>query len=277
MRRFGPLFIGGALALTGCDSKPVVREIAKPLETKPESLAFPRKDAPGASDPATRELVTKIIAAHTDNKPELLKKLTGVTITREGQFSVRDATITGVGLKQTWSGSWPGKARCTWIGMAPYPLTLRAIDQRAFQDAPPQSGLPPLPEKNYPEVVGDLSATWHQFLLPLVESDTIVAPGPDFTSSLQSLKGIRVWRTGFPQTIIFYDPKTMLVGRISYDGLTNSLSSHCEIALFDHKPINGFQIAERMYIRQNGREIMEFTKVEFELAKNHPSTLFNDP
>lgn len=277
MRRIVTLTVPFIIVFVGCDSKPVVREIAKPLETKSETLAFVRQEAPAKSDAATVELVSKIVAAHTGNKPELLTKLTGATIIREGQFSVRDATITGVGLKQTWSGSWPGKARCTWIGMAPYPLTLRAIDQRAFQDAPPQSGLPPLPEKGYPEVVSDLSATWHQLLLPLTEPGAIVAPGPDFTSSLQSLKGIRVWRSGYPQAIIYYDPKTMLVGRISYDGLTNGLASHCEIVLFDHKPLNGFQIAERMYIRQNGREIMEFTKVEFEIAKNHPATIFSEP
>jgi hypothetical protein len=41
--------------------------------------------------------------------------------------------------------------------------------------------------------------------------------------------------------------------------------------------LSGFKIAKRLYIRMNGREVMEFSKVELATGIDHPAKMFTEP
>jgi hypothetical protein len=265
------------VAVIGCEKKPETKVVTKPLDTKPERPGFPLLDPPAQSDPASREVVAKIVAAHTNGKPELLNRLRGLTLTREGSISLADAPVAGTPLKVVWNGTWPNRSRYLWTGVHAFPTTYRVLDRQVYQDTPSPGMLPPLTEKRFDDSLRDNYGNWLQTLVPLVEPDAIVAPGPPFESPLKQLASIRLWRPGQPQAILYYDPKTHLLGRIAFDGRENGLPLYAEHSLEEMVEIAGFKIAKRLYIRFNGREVMEFSKVDLAIGVDHPAKIFNEP
>ena len=276
MRLFGlSLFV---FAFVGCGANPETRRTTKALApTETQNAGFPKLDPPAASDPAAKTVAAKIIAAHTNNDPAMIGKMKSVVFGREGKHVAVDSPLSGLPVNFTLSGVWPDRGRYVWTGMAPFPVTVRLIDKKAFRDIPNPTLMPPLAEKQFDDLFGHLYADWLQLLIPLGEPETIVAPASEFKLGEQIFAGLRVWQTGKPQAILYYDAVTFRVVRIAYDGRENGLPTFIELALSDHKPTGGFLLAHRVYVRMNGRDFMEFEKAILEFPKEHAAKIFTEP
>jgi hypothetical protein len=235
-----------ATLIVGCEKQPEVRQAAKPLATESSQKGFPLLDPPSQSEPAALVTVKKMIAAHTLNKPEVIDQLKGLTITREGYFTLPDPAVNGKAIKYDWVATWPDRSRYQWHGIAPVPMTIRICDQRVAQDVNGMPISPPLAESRYQDHFRDNYGNWLQFLVPLTDPKTIVTTAADFQILDQTLKGLRVWHVNAAQAIVYYDPKTFLVKRIAYDGRTDGVPCLYEHSLADHKAMSGFMIAEKV-------------------------------
>lgn len=265
-------FVG--ILFPGCGSNPETRRTTKSIAAQ-ETTGFPKADAPAASDPASREIATKIIATHTGNDATMMAKMKRVVFGREGKHVASDSPFYGIGVKFRLSADWPDRGRYDWT--MPMPFTLRLIDKQVFRDIANPSAMPPLTEKQFDDLYGHLYADWLQLLVPLSEPDTIVAPGPEFAQGDTRHPSIRVWRSGKPQAILYYDPKTYQMSRLAYDGRENGISTYFELAMSDFKKTNGFLLAHRVYVRMNGRDNIEYDQATLEFPKDHALKLFTDP
>jgi hypothetical protein len=264
----------GLMVVLGCGSNPETRRTTKSIATE-VATGFPKADPPAASDPASRDITAKIIAAHTGNDPSLLGKMKSVVFGREGKHVATDSPFYGIGVKFRLSATWPDRGRYDWT--SPMPFTLRLIDKQVFRDLPNPGAMAPLSEKQFDDLYGHLYADWLQLLVPLAEADTIVAPGPDFTLAEIRHPSLRIWRTGKPQAILYYDAKTFQMTRLAYDGRESGIPTYFELAMSDFKKTNGFLLAHRMYVRMNGRDNIEYDQATLEFPKDHAIKLFTEP
>jgi hypothetical protein len=276
MRPFAFLILLVGLLSFGCGSNPETRRTTKTIASV-DTVGFPKVDPPGASDPASKDIAAKIIAAHTGNDPAMLGKMKGVIFGRDGKHVAPDSPLSGTPVNFQLTASWPERGRYQWTGMAPFPVTVRLVDKQAFRDIPNPSLMPPLSEKQFEDLYAHLYADWMQLLVPLGEADTIVAPGPEFQQGEVKYPSIRVWRAGKPQAILYYDAKTFHVVRLAYDGRENGIPTYIELAFSEHKPTNGFLLAQRVYVRMNGRDFMEFERATLEFPKEHAGKVFTEP
>lgn len=265
-------FVG--LIAIGCGSNPEARRATKSIATEVVT-GFPKADPPAASDPASRDIATKIIAAHTGNDPSMLSKMKSMVFGREGKHIESESPFYGIAVKFKLSATWPDRGRYDWT--SPMPFSLRLIDKQVFRDIANPNAMPPITEKQFDDLYGHLYADWLQLLVPLNEPDTILAPGPEFTQADVRHPSLRLWRTGKPQAILYYDPKTFQMTRLAYDGRENGIPTYFELALSDFKPTNGFLLAHRMYVRMNGRDNIEYERATLEFPKDHALKLFTDP
>ena len=262
----------------GCGSNPETRRSTKALsDNEAPSIGFPKADPPAETDAGSKVIASKIIAAHTNNDPTLLAKMKSVTFGREGKHVAVDSPFSSLAVNFTMQGKWPNFGRYVWTGLDSQPFTLRIHDKQIYRDVPDSKLQNPIPEKLFNDVFYDFYADWLQLLVPLGEQETIVGLGPEFKLGDAKLLGLRVWYPGKPQAILYYDPTSFRVLRLAYDGRQNGMGIHIELALSEHKPINGFLLAHRVFVRMNGRDNFEYVKATLEFPKDHPAKLFAEP
>jgi hypothetical protein len=259
-----------SLSLIGCGGETDSRVPTKALSKSDNSKAFPVEAQPGQSDPAAVETVKKIVAAHTGNNPSLLEKLKGVSLQREGRFTINVPELFGKAVKYEFQGSWPDRGKYTWSGQVN--AIFRIVDQSAFQDI---NGAPQ--PRFDDELTGHLYSDWLQLLLPLSEEGSTFAPGPTFTLEQTTYPSIRIWRLGKPQAIFYYDAQKMLVTRIAYEGKDMGAKAFFELSMSEHKPFDGIMLATKVYVRKDGQEFIEYDKLTVEMGKQHPLKLFAEP
>ena len=271
MRAFAWLIPVVGLLSLGCGSNPETGRKTKSIATE-ETTAFPKAESPAVSDPASRDIAAKIIAAHTGNDPAMLAKMKSMTFGRVGKhletqspFSFRISAV------------WPDRARYVWSGLEAIPFTIRLVENQAFRDDTTPARTLAVPEKLFDGFFRHLYSDWLQLLVPLGEVDTIVAPGPDHQQLEKKYPSIRVWRTGKPQAMIYYDPTTFRMVRLAFDGLENMIPTYIELVFSDYQPTSGFLLAHHVFIRMNGREVMEFDQATLEFPKDHALKLFTEP
>lgn len=264
--------------IIGCGSNPETRKTTRALvENNPETVGFPKADPPAQSDAESKQIAAKIVAAHTNNNPAILSKIKGVIFGRSGKHVSSESSFNGLAMNFSLSATWPNYGRYTWTGMSPTPFIIRVYEKQVARDIPNAAMQNPLPEKFYPDVQFHFYSDWLQLLVPLGEPESIFAPGPAFKLGDQTLPSIRIWMPDKPQAILYYDPKTFYVMRIAYEGRELGLPIHFELAMSDHRMLNGLLVAHHVYVRANGRDQIEYDKATLEFPKEHPLKLFTSP
>jgi hypothetical protein len=271
-------FLVFALLICGCGSNLEPAKAAKPLDSSETKAAgFQKLPKPATSDSQAVDLVRKIIAAHTNNDPALLEKMKSFAFSRDGKHRTPGSQELGSPMKFEIQARWPNRARYVMTGGMPVPITVRIVDQQVMRHAPSPLVLPPIPENQIEDNLIHYYGDGFQLLLPLTDPAIVVALDAKLTLGDKTLQGLRVWKDGKPQVLLHIDPATNLLARITYEGREQGLTTLVEVALSEYRPVNGFQLAHRAFVRMNGRDFIEFEKASLEFPREHADKVFTEP
>jgi hypothetical protein len=275
----GVLAAAVGLAGVGCDTDPPpvieAKKIEEPQIAVPE-LKPPIK--PAQSDEAAAQLLKEAIAAHTGGHPERLDKLRNCSFTRTGVVTMPSGAFPAVWKMDVL---WPDRYRMTAEIQAGASIT-RTVFTRSPAGAwqfPPDN--PQGKQALDKESARTFLAQFHEdavgLLFPLADRATVVTRATDETVNGKELVGLHVWTPALDYALVSIDKKTKLLTRVVYNGREDRFNVVKELVATEHQEFDGVKLASKLYVKGNGRNLADWTKLSVTTDKPVDPKVFDGP
>jgi hypothetical protein len=253
-----------AVLAVGCGEspRPITPAQAVKSETVDPVADLSDAPAPAASDPAAKQLLAEILAAHTSGKPDLLDALKGgFTLTRTGQVPSAPPALN----PQTWTvvGGWPDRFRVK--AALPTQTINMARDGASYWRNHSLAGpaAVPMAAVEADDFRHETTGEWLALLFPLADPAIIVAPVPPATDRGKAVVGVRVWHPHLTAAIIHVEADTKLLARVSFAGREQGVPMTKEIVVLSRKAWAGVLLPERTVVKGMGKNLAEWTVTAF--------------
>lgn len=268
--------LGLSLGLTvGCGDKPPAVIEAKAIEQpKAENAELKPPPKPAATDPAARNLLDEVLAAHTGKQPDKLSALRECSFTRKG---------TTDRLSAVWKRDmvWPANYRIR-IEMSDTSGNKKILTYALRGEASwVQGGDDPNPKgKMDAETRTTVRSQLHEdgltLLFVLADPQTLVAPAADEKWNDKELSVVDVWTPAGDHARLGIDKKTKLLTRIVYVGQEAGTPVTKEVTFQEYKEFGGVKLGSKMYAQTRSKPLGEWTELTLETTKPDPK-LFDGP
>lgn len=260
-----------ACGLSGCSDTPrsivTAAPVAGGISSNAKVIEFLKR--PAESDPAAVAIIDKALRAHTDGHLENLRKLKAIRFSLSGMM----VNAAGARLPSTANGVyvWPDKTRCSIenTGAERVQLTVaRDGDELWMQNKSVQNlnaGRDEVPAPLRREAFSDLSAHWFWLLGMMAEPGAIVAKRADLGPGDKPLSAVQIWRDGFPDAILYFDPTTAKLARVIYDSDVTGQRVQKRFDLSEEFASGGIKFPGKLLLSANDRVLgdWQLTSVEF--------------
>lgn len=267
----------------GCSDAPRTIVTAAPLNRGEKSsskiIDFGQRRVD--SDPAAVAVIDKALRAHTDGHLEHLRKLKAIRFTLTGLM----VNTAGVRFPSTVRAAyaWPDKMRYlvenTGTERAQF-LIGRDGEDLWVQNKSAQNlaaTREPAPTQLRRETVNDSAAYWFWMLGAISEPGATYAQRPDLGQGEKPLTAIQIWRDGFPDAVLFFDPTTSKLVRVIYDGDVAGQRVQKRFDLSEEFLSNGIKFPGKLLLSANDRVLGDWQVTGMEFPDTIDPKEFREP
>src|SRR5262249_30927097 len=221
------------------------------------------------------DLRDRVIKAHAKD-PEDLKKLRTYTLKAKGVSKInpdpQPATHEIVAV-------WPGKMRAIWefgTGPAKNSLTLCVSDDRGWKRLT-TAGTFDLTVEELNDFRADAYAFWVGTLTTLSDPETTITLAPKSKVGADPVLGLKLVRKPWPEVTLYFDEKTSLLRKMSYQSRDAGVITPKEMTYDGHKEFGGVMLPTRQTTTVRGRLIYEWTEMNYTFPDKVDAKTFEKP
>ena len=185
----------------------------------------------------------------------------------------------GVAAVMDLTASWPGKMMVRWengAGSAKNVSTQCVTDDRGWQ----QGTTIPLSDMSSAAVNdfrADAYARWVGMLGTLNDPGVQLRMAPPIKVGGEPAVGLIVVRKPMPEVMLHFDEKTMLLRRSTYSARDAGVMTTREFLWGGHKEVGGFKLPTTEKVIIQGREMLDWTAMEFTFPERIDPKVFAKP
>ena len=182
----------------------------------------------------------------------------------------------------TWeiAAVWPANMRLTWEiaeGDKKTQFMLVCTGDRAWRSGT-NSPTAELMLEALNDVRTDTYAIWVSTLTTLTDAKTTIASaGRSKLSSGEPVLGLKVSRRPWPDITLYFDEKTSLLRKMAYRSREAGVLLNKEFLYDGHKEVNGLMVATKHRTVIEGREVANWTEVEYAFPDKIDPKTFEKP
>ncbi|HVK08173.1 MAG TPA: hypothetical protein VM597_05285 [Gemmataceae bacterium] len=221
------------------------------------------------------DLRDRVLRAVADN-PADLKKLRTYTLKGTGKNKVGAVAIPAV---MELTASWPGKMMARWENGegAGKNISVQCVtDDRGWQ----QGSTIPLADMSIAAVNdfrADAYARWVAMLGTLNDPGQQLKLAPPMKVGGEPAVGLIVIRKPMPEVMLHFDAKTLLLRRSAYSAREAGVATTREFLWDGHKVVDGLKMPTKERVVIQGKEMFEWTTLEFKFPEAIDAKVFAKP
>jgi len=181
----------------------------------------------------------------------------------------------------TWevAAVWPGEMRLTWefgVGDRKSTYTVAMSGDRGWIGGP-GSPAEDLGIEKFNDVRTDAYALWVATLTTLKDAETKLAAAGRAKVDEVPVVGLKVSRRPWPDITLYFDEKSGLLRKMAYRSRENGVFMNKEFVYDGHKDIGGLVVPTKERMSIQGREVAEWTEVEYAFPDKLDPKIFDKP
>jgi hypothetical protein len=260
----------------GCSDAPRTVATARKAEEVPPPPPIPVMPAPAASEPAARELVAKLLAAHAPGARDKLAAFKSFENVRAG-FVASTGWQT---IHQTWTvrGRWPDryyvKAEITGVNTVELAWSGDTAWRRLLTPTPG-----PALDIDAAELASfkaDATGEWLLLLFPLLEAEAVFAVEPPRQVGQAMCPGVRVWHPALSEAILYLDPEKFTLRQVTFNGREEQKVVVKDFIVIEVNDTHGVKLPSHVAQNASGLQLADWTFTKLE-PKENVAKLFEKP
>lgn len=278
MTRTPVLFV---LLLAGCDSGSRSRPLAEAVDTRRSGEPVPVKEEkfekPKDAEATAKDLLAKMVAAHTGGKPELVEQLKHYRGTRRGKITIADVTDDAtMVVAARWPDGYRSEFRRASVGAVAHVFGVSRGTYWQLNGMRGMTAPQPLDEHDTGIVAADIAAEWATMLVPLADPSAVSAVVPGELHDGKPAAAVRIWVNDVPLVVVA-DPATGCVAKVRYQVKELGGLAPKWLAVKSLQTVNGVKLPATLEYAANSRVQTEWQENTFEFPKPTLPAQFEKP